>query len=83
MVYSNKVKDKYDPVIVYPGAGAIVSDNDSSMPKNLLNDYKYLIDEGYVIIHPIYHNTYSRTKTYSTFTPDESENYRNTIIKIG
>lgn len=83
IVYSNKVKDKYDPVIVYPSAGAIVSDNDTWMPKNLLNDYKYLIDEGYAIIHPIYHNTYSRTKTYSTFTPDESENYRNTIIKIG
>ena len=83
IVYSNKIKDKYDPIIVYPSAGAIVSDNDYLMPKELLSGYKYLIDEGYAIIHPIYHNTYSRNKTYNTFTPDESENYKNTIIKIG
>ncbi len=83
IVYSNKIKDKYDPIIVYPSAGAIVSDNDYLMPKELLGGYKYLIDEGYAIIHPIYHNTYSRKKTYNTFTPDESENYKNTIIKIG
>ena len=83
IVYSNKIKDKYDPIIVYPSAGSIVSDNDSWMPKNLLNEFKYLIDEGYAIVHPIYHNTYSRNKTYNTFTPDESESYKNTIIKIG
>jgi len=83
IVYSNKIKDKYDPIIVYPSAGSIVSDNDSWMPKNLLNEFKYLIDEGYAIVHPIYHNTYSRNKTYNTFTPDESESYKKTIIKIG
>ena len=36
-----KIKDKYDPIIVYPSAGSIVSDNDSWMPKNLLNEFKY------------------------------------------
>ena len=83
IIYSNKVKDKYDPIIIYPSADAIISDNDSWMPKSLLDEFKYLIDEGYAIIHPIYHNTYSRNKTYNTFTPDESENYKNTIVKIG
>ena len=83
IVYSNKFKNKYDPVIVYPNAGSIFSDNDEWLPESLLNQYKYLIDEGYAIIHPIYHNTFAREKTVRTFWASDSEDYKNTIIKIG
>lgn len=83
IIYSNKFKDKYDPIIIYPTAGSIGSNTDINLPNQLLNRFKYLIDEGYAIIHPIYHNTYSREKTHNTFWPNDSEKYKNTIIKIG
>ncbi len=83
IVYSNKFKNKYDPVIVYPNALSISSNNDEWLPESLLDQYKYLIDEGYAIIHPIYHNTFGREKTVRTFWASESEDYKNTIIKIG
>ena len=51
--------------------------------KSLLNQFKYLIDEGYAIIHPIYHNTFGREKTVRTFWASESEDYKDAIIKIG
>ena len=83
IVYSNKFKNKYDPVIVYPNAGSIGTNSDEWLPESLLNQYKYLIDEGYAIIHPIYHNTFGREKTIRTFWASDSEDYKNTIIKIG
>ena len=83
IIYSNKFKNKYDPVIVYPNAGSIFSNNDEWLPESLLNQFKYLIDEGYAIIHPIYHNTFNREKTIRTFWASDSEDYKNTIIKIG
>ena len=83
VVFSNKFKDKYDPIIIYPNASSIGSNTDTNLPNQLLNRFKYLIDEGYAIIHPIYHNTYSREKTHNTFWPNDSEKYKNTIIKIG
>ena len=83
IVYSNKFNDKYNPVIIHPTAGGIIQDEDSGLPQNLLITHKHLIDEGYAVIHPIYNNTFSRVKNYDTFWPDESETYKNTIIKIG
>ena len=82
IVYSNKFKDKYDPVIYFPNASSITNNNDSNLYQDMFG-MKHLVDEGYAIIHPIYHNTYSRQKTYNTFWPDQSENYKSTIIKIG
>ena len=83
IIYSNEFKNKYNPIIEFPNASSIGNNDDSFLPERLLNNFKYLIDEGYAIIHPIYHNTYSREKTHNTFWPDDSENYKNTIIKIG
>ena len=83
VVFSNRFKDKYDPIIIYPNASSIGSNTDTNLPNQLLNRFKYLIDEGYAVIHPIYHNTYSREKTHNTFWPNDSEKYKNTIIKIG
>ena len=83
IVYSNKFKDKYNPVIVFPNAGSIGTNTDKWLPESLLNQYKYLIDEGYAIIHPIYYNTFGREKTLRTFWASESEDYKNSIIKIG
>jgi len=83
IVYSNKFSDKYNPVIIFPTAGGIIGNDDSDIPNSLLNSSRHLIEEGYAIIHPIYHNTFSREKKYDSFWPDESEIYKNMIVKIG
>ncbi|GIR26935.1 MAG: hypothetical protein CM15mP41_1210 [Flammeovirgaceae bacterium] len=67
IIYSNEFKNKYNPIIEFPNASSISNNDDSFLPERLLNNFKYLIDEGYAIIHPIYHNTYSREKTHNTF----------------
>ena len=83
ILYSNKFKDKYDPIIIYPTAGSIGTNSHNNLLNQTFNRFKYLIDEGYAIIHPVYHNTYSREKTHNTFWPNDSEKYKNTIVKIG
>jgi len=83
VIYSNKFKEKLNPVIVFPAAGSIWENSDESIPSQLLKQFKYLIDDGYVIIHPIYHNTYSREKIIKTFWASDTEAYRDAIIKIG
>ena len=80
IVFSNKFKDKYNPVIVFPNAGSIGNNSDSNFP-NL--DLKHLLDEGYAIINPMYYNTYNREKTIRTFWASDSNEYKDAIIKIG
>ena len=80
IVFSNKFKNKYDPVIVYPNAGSIGNNSDSGFPNLGL---KYLLDEGYAIIHPMYYNTFNRKKTIRTFWASDSNEYKDAIIKIG
>ncbi len=80
IVFSNKFKDKYSPVIIFPNASSIGTNNDSDFP-NL--GFKHLLDEGYAIIQPMYFNTYNREKILKTFWASESEDYKDAIIKIG
>jgi len=83
IIYSNKFNNKLNPVIIFPSAGALVRDSVEGLPENLINNYKYLIDEGFVIIHPIYFNTYNRERSSDTWVPNESEGYKEMIIKMG
>ena len=88
IAYSEKFKDKLKPVIVFPTAGGLGSINDDGFIKYyswLNNDYgyKHLIDEGYAVIMPAYHSTYSRKRTIQTWWPNESDEYKESIIKIG
>ena len=39
--------------------------------------------EGYAVICPVYFSTYNREKTLKTWWANESDLYKNTIIKIG
>lgn len=80
IVFSNKFKDKYSPVIIFPNASSIGTNNDSDFP-NL--GFKHLLDEGYAIIQPMYFNTYNREKILKTFWASESADYKDAIIKIG
>ena len=82
IISSKKIKSKTKPIIEFPSAGAIFSD------KLKINDYvikekKYLLDEGYSIVIPVYYNTWDREKIINDWWPNETEEYKNTIIKIG
>lgn len=83
IIYSNSYKDRYSPVIVVPSAAGIVNKTVNELPDRLLSQFKYLIDEGYAIFHPIYFNTYSRERVINTWLPNESEEYKEMIVKWG
>ncbi len=83
IIYSNSYEDRCSPIIVVPSARGIVNKTVKNLPKNLLSKFKYLIDEGYAIFHPIYFNTYSRERVIDTWLPNESEEYKEMIIKWG
>ena len=83
IIYSNSYKDRYSPVIVVPSARAILNKTVDELPETILSQFKYLIDEGYAIFHPIYFNTYSRERVINTWLPNESEEYKEMIVKWG
>mgnify|MGYP001284559626 CR=1 FL=1 len=82
VAYGNKFTTKLKPIIIFPNAGAIFSDRDY-FKDNLIEDYKYLIDEGYAIIFPVYHSTFSREKTLKNHWPNESNQYKQSLTFIG
>ena len=50
---------------------------------NVIQDYNYLLMEGYAVICPVYYSTYNRKKNLKTWWANDTEEYKNTIIKIG
>ena len=42
-----------------------------------------MLDEGYSVIIPAYYNTYDREKPLKDWWPNETEEYKEAIIKIG
>ena len=82
IISSKEFKNKSVPIIEFPSAGAIFSDQ-IIIDENLLKDRKYLLDEGYSLIIPVYYNNYDREKSLNSWWPNESEEYKNAIIKIG
>ena len=83
IIYSNSYKDKYSPVIIVPSARGIVNKTVNELPDRLLSEFKYLIDEGYAIFHPIYFNTFSRERVIDTWLPNEGDEYKEMIVKWG
>ena len=82
IISSKEFKKKSVPIIEFPTAGAIFSDK-IIIDENLLKSRKYLLDEGYSLILPVYYNNYDREKPLKSWWPNESEEYKNAIIKIG
>jgi len=79
---SKEFKNMSVPIIEFPSAGAIFSDK-IIIDENLLKDRKYMLDEGYSLIIPVYYNNYDREKPLKDWWPNQSEEYKNAIIKIG
>ena len=82
IIYSNQFKSKSIPIIEFPSARAIFS-NEIPTPNSEIKGKKYLLDEGYSVIIPAYYNTYDREKPLKDWWPNETEEYKEAIIKIG
>ena len=82
IISSVKFQKMSKPIIEFPSAVAIFS-NELNINISWINKRKYLLDEGYSIIIPVYYNTWDREKTIRDWWPNETEEYKNTIIKIG
>jgi hypothetical protein len=82
IISSKEFQKKSVPIIEFPTAGAIFSDK-IIIDENLLKSRKYLLDEGYSLIIPVYYNNYDREKPLKSWWPNESEEYKNAVIKIG
>ena len=83
VIYSNKYQNNLKPIIHFPSAWAIGSNADDWIISSTIKDYNYLLMEGYAVICPVYFSTYNREKTLKTWWANESDLYKNTIIKIG
>ena len=82
IINSKKFEKMSKPIIEFPGAWALFSNN-LTIDDYIIKEKKYLLDEGFSIIIPVYYNTWDREKTIKDWWPDETEEYKNTIIKIG
>lgn len=71
------------PIIFFPGSGAIHLTNTELMIKRLLKTSNYLLQEGYALVLPIYLSTYERADEIKSDYPNESESYKEHVIKWG
>ena len=83
VIYSNKIKKPLKPIIHFPSAWAIFNNSDDWIISSTIKDYNYLLMEGYAVICPVYYSTYNRKKTLKTWWANETDVYKNTMIKIG
>ena len=84
LIYLKKGELKRKPVINFPGAGAsLYSDTDANIVQRHIKHNDYLLREGYAIVSPVYFSTYNRRKTLRTWWANETDLYKDSIIKIG
>ena len=83
IVYDSSYKGDLKPIIRFPSAGAIYTNSDERIASNAIRGQNYLLKEGYAVIHPVYYSTYNRRKTLRTWWANETEEYKESIIKIG
>ena len=84
LIYLKEGEGKRKPVINFPGAGAsLYTDSDANIVKHHIEHNDYLLREGYAIVNPVYFSTYNRRKTLRTWWANETDLYKDSIIKIG
>lgn len=81
--YDNSLPRPLKPIIYFPGSGAIHLTNTDLMIRNNLNRFAYLLKEGYAVFLPIYLSTYEREDDLKSDYPNDSESYKNHVIKWG
>jgi dienelactone hydrolase len=83
IIYRKDPKRKLKPVLIFPGAGSIYTNTDTDIVPWHMKHTDYLLREGYAIVHPVYFSTYNRRKTLTTWWANETEQYKDSIVKIG
>ena len=83
IAYSKNFKGKLKPIIHFPNAGALFSNDDSWFINSSIEEYIHLLDEGYALIMPVYFSTRSREHKIKSWWPNESDEYKQAILKIG
>ena len=71
------------PIIFFPGSNAIHLTNMDYAIKRYLNYFDYLMSEGYAVVLPIYLSTYEREDELKSDYPNDSESYKEHVIKWG
>ncbi len=83
VVYHERYLGDVKPILVFPAAGAIYATDHATIPAGIIKDKNYLLMEGYAVVHPVYYNTYDREKPLKTWWANQSEEYKNSIIRMG
>ena len=81
--YDKNIDKPYKPIIYFPGSNALNTDSFENGIENRMKRLSYLLSEGYAIIHPIYKSTYERRDNIKSDYPDETDGYKNAVIKWG
>jgi len=81
--FDSKHKGPYKPIIFFPGSNAIHLTNTDVMIKKSLRQFDYLLKEGYAVFHPIYISTYEREDNLKSDYPDQTDFYKDHVIKWG
>ena len=83
IVYHKNIVDLIVPIIEFPIAAAIYRNSDESIIGSIISHQNHLLMEGYAIIRPVYYSTYNRKKTITSWWANETDQYKQTIIKMG
>jgi len=81
--YDSEHTKPLKPILYFPGSGAIHLTNMDYAIKSYLNSFDYLMSEGYAVVLPIYLSTYEREDELKSDYPNESESYKEHVIKWG
>lgn len=81
--YDSTATKPLKPIIYFPGSNAIHLPNIEYAIKRNLSRFNYLMQEGYAVILPIYLSTYERIDDLKSDYPNESEEYKDHVIKWG
>ncbi len=81
--YDSAYTQPYKPIILFPGSNAIHLTNVDFMQKSNLNRLRYLLSEGYAVFLPVYLSTYERVDNLKSDYPNDSEYYKEHVIKWG
>ena len=81
--YNSSITPPYKPIIYFPGSNAIHLTNTDIMISKKLDQFDYLMEEGYAIIHPIYLSTYEREDDLKSDYPTKTKKYKDHVITWG
>jgi len=81
--FDSTQKAPYKPVIFFPGSGAIHMTNTEIMLKDRVEDWDYLLANGYAVIHPVYTSTYEKEDHLKSDYPVATRDYTEHVLSWG